>query len=161
MKDESVWESNWLSRLDAAVRKSGFTRLLDLAEARESSTLAELIAELGGGFAPVQLEWVMQRELRTQEDLLFFARSMMVRSLRMHCPNGFGRHRDFDKILGITGGVSPLHGKYDDVAQEILTRFKELSGVPDDWVPASVSDPIIQRIYSNLPALTVKRLQCM
>src|SRR6267142_1150802 len=101
-----AWEGDWRKRLSVELCRLGYATLLDYLKDNEVATFEELIQNLGGQLAPIQLLRILREEACTQNDFDYYVRSTFVRRLREMCPRGWRRHRDFDLGLAFTDWVA-------------------------------------------------------
>ncbi|ATB38075.1 hypothetical protein CYFUS_003501 [Cystobacter fuscus] len=90
MSEDHSWEGNWKVRLKERVRDRGFSSLTAFAEARPTTSLADLAEELGAqDVNAVQVFSGLVAEAEQNHQLTRLVRGQLVRELSDDLPDGW------------------------------------------------------------------------
>lgn len=147
MKDTPDYADGWPDRLRVEIRWRGFRSMRDLADQTAGQPLTEVSNMFGGRYAPFQVESVMRGEAVRDGWLTWFARDMLVRSIRWICSAGWSSPEttEFTRIRALVSwasAVDPVMGK--ETPDQIISTLR--AEAPAGWEPSGADDPLITRI---------------
>ena len=143
---------SWRERLRAGLACHGYVILTQFARMHEAASWSELSELLGGGFAPVQLQWVLEEEIKDQRDYDYFVRTALVRQILEDLPDGWrataGRDYRFTDSTWATiiGGHTGAPHTWLKVARRLESR----TDLPAEWLPSGVDDPVIVSAFEGV-----------
>jgi hypothetical protein len=118
----------------------------------ENASWSKLIAMLGGGLAPVQLQWVLEEEIEDQSDYDYFVRTALVRQLLEDLPNGWratpGRDYRFTDSRWAT--IIGKHTGAPHTWLNVARRLEARTDLPPEWLPSGVDDPVIVAAFEGV-----------
>ena len=137
------WEVGWPDRLAAAVASAGFDTLRAFSDARPAASWEELRRELGGGYAPAQLQGALRVHAVRDGWFPRFVRMSLARHLADRLPDGWQGGADVSSgALNAFGAWTAGVGR--GAMQDCLAAWRELAAdLPIGWLPAGPDDPRI------------------
>jgi hypothetical protein len=124
--------------------------MLEYARRNDVLPYAQISQELGKGLlAPVQVQMLLREETEGTSDFSYFVRSSLIRNLHEHVPRGFRMHGQWPLILALSSWAGSMGTVLGARCARVASAVKTLSGVPDSWLPSSVLDPVLDKVFSQ------------
>jgi hypothetical protein len=142
---DGAWNRDWRARLSEALRSRGFESLTEYANTLPTDPLKVLAEKLDCDVGENGLGTVLAEEAVRMGSSDDFARSMLVRSLHSHMPEGWNRgdaafaRGMFDTAVGL--------GNHD--ACRAAWSALQAGAPPDGWLPAGPDDELVRRAIAS------------
>ncbi|OJH37908.1 NUDIX hydrolase [Cystobacter ferrugineus] len=153
MNEGPSWKDNWKVRLYERVRERGFDSLTAFAEARPTTSLVALAAELGeADISAVQIFSGLVAEAERSHQVTRLVRSQFVRELSESLPDGWPTVMDetsrFEvaQALAFWFGFTPeTHRKR---AERVMTALRT-TPPPPGWRPLGPDDELLRTLLPD------------
>jgi hypothetical protein len=148
MTGRDAWRDGWTRRLRYAIEELGFASVREFAIREAGVPLGTIVTTtLRSEFAPIQLAIVMGVDAIREGWADWFAKDLLVRTIREYCPDGWSGHdtRDFDRAhaIGVWVAIVKDLGIWDPgVARSAGERLLRVA--PPGWEPGGPDDGIIE-----------------
>ena len=131
------------------LHRAGFATLTQFVKSHEADSFDDMAQELGDAIPSIQFEKMLRDEVRSSEDLQYFARISLIKHLIRKCPGGWKATKDFDLTLALSAWGGSLDRRYESTCNRIIQRLLRRQDLPSTWLPRSASDPVIQEIFDG------------
>ena len=150
----TTWSGDWQSRLLARLSELGFRSVHELLLNRDGVPYEDVAAELGPGFAPVQLVIVHLQSCADRGCFVDAAAECLARTLMSQLKRGWGKG-----IKSEYRAASALAEWLADVSHTVQTEmsradFEAIKRAlrdevrpPVGWLPNNGDDPLIRRAF--------------
>jgi hypothetical protein len=145
------WTSGWRARLRSGLARHGCERLTQFARKHEAASWSRLIELLGGGLAPVQLQWVLEDEIKDQSDYDYFVRTTLIRQLH-ECERGWRATPECEVGLKLSGWATII-GKHTGAPHtwlKVARRLEARTDLPPEWLPSGIDDPVLVAAFEGV-----------
>ncbi|PQO43493.1 hypothetical protein [Blastopirellula marina] len=143
-----AWNHDWHAFAQTQVREFGFASLTEFVRCYEACPYDQLAMMLGGKrLAAVQIQQLLRGEAQSDADREYYVRSTLVRALNKHVPAGIRSHEEWSLVLALTSWTEALDEADRPRSLELAKRLKADADLPADWLPSSIEDPVILRLF--------------
>ena len=99
---------------------------------------------------PIQIRNLLKKEACERGKADGFAKDCLVRCFQEMIPSGWSNSSEFEKLHAHAAWSGAIDEKYNNQVLELGKRIKQLKSIPDDSLPKSADDVVIQKLFEGL-----------